>query len=697
MAEEKTNGEEIYGGADGALERAEKSMKARREFIKKAMEPAEKAKKDVVKATATDEVRLQGTKETTAPKSLKPYVERINVVDRKALSALIEAAKEEGREWKVSRCLKEGYRYTFMTMRNATKLNEKEDLGAKKEKEAEAPKKETKKKADAPADVTGLELTAVPAEDLPMPDDADVAGAEPEHVLTAMDVIRSMFDISVTEDGRLSICAIPEGEPKEGEEPACVVSSRPITEDEQAAIGILPGEGEDVAEISDAHAEKMDAPLDEASSAEKRAYRNGGEDAEDLYYGRVIARIKDKALRDKVAKSYSGERGEKPRADAKTLMRKASDEEEAKFAKKQQKMQDKGYHEEDGYDMDEIEAPVEPKLSRKCPKCGKVDLNDAGECPLCDLGDESVLDDENESLRLREGKAKSIPNGKASIVIDYGRGWDYDDAPGCFHDEPVVDDTDEAIKKAISTLKDKISAHAKAHPAAYKEITGCDFGVKRPDAEDSANPIDYVDSMDISARNRPELSEARKEAIHNGKFIKTINSPIDAVDLIDELEMHDIDAAPADNGVMVPEEDYDEAIDVLMQMETREAGERKPCKRGIGREINPNYDSERDGCDGLYESSELNEDAPVEGVDVRLDDLDHFKPVAGARETWDAIAKEGKIKELAGILSDFAKDGKMTATDLNDMLWFERDWVFGRLGINGVDADDAFDVDAEEI
>lgn len=33
----------------------------------------------------------------------------------------------------------------------------------------------------------------------------------------------------------------------------------------------------------------------------------------------------------------------------------------------------------------------EPIERGKCPECG-MDLNDAGECPLCDLGDESVLD-----------------------------------------------------------------------------------------------------------------------------------------------------------------------------------------------------------------------------------------------------------------------------------------------------------------
>lgn len=50
------------------------SMENRRAFVKKALEPAEKAKDELEKATATDEVRLQGTKEPKIP-SLKPFTE----------------------------------------------------------------------------------------------------------------------------------------------------------------------------------------------------------------------------------------------------------------------------------------------------------------------------------------------------------------------------------------------------------------------------------------------------------------------------------------------------------------------------------------------------------------------------------------------------------------------------------------------
>lgn len=48
--------------------------------------------------------------------------------------------------------------------------------------------------------------------------------------------------------------------------------------------------------------------------------------------------------------------------------------------------------EDDDASTKQIQLPTMTKL---CPKCGIVHLNDAGECPLCDLGDASVLDDEN--------------------------------------------------------------------------------------------------------------------------------------------------------------------------------------------------------------------------------------------------------------------------------------------------------------
>ena len=67
--------------------------------------------------------------------------------------------------------------------------------------------------------------------------------------------------------------------------------------------------------------------LNEASSAETRAYKNGGKDADDLIQGKAIARIKDPAARDaavaaikagrpEVAKQFYGDRKEAQALDA---------------------------------------------------------------------------------------------------------------------------------------------------------------------------------------------------------------------------------------------------------------------------------------------------------------------------------------------------------------------------------------------
>ena len=117
----------------------DKVLANRRKYVKDAMKPAEKAAEDLEKATATEKVRLQGTKETKAPK-LKPYTESLDVKDRFELGKLIEGAKKDNRPWKVKRCseekLAEGYRYTFITTKvedifteslNKPTLNEEEE------------------------------------------------------------------------------------------------------------------------------------------------------------------------------------------------------------------------------------------------------------------------------------------------------------------------------------------------------------------------------------------------------------------------------------------------------------------------------------------------------------------------------------------------------------------------------------------
>lgn len=51
------------------------------------------------------------------------------------------------------------------------------------------------------------------------------------------------------------------------------------------------------------------------------------------------------------------------------------------------------------------------------------------------------------------------------------------------------------------------------------------------------------------------------------KFIKTVNSPVDTADFVEELEGNGIEFEYGDTGVYVDEEDFDEAVNILMEME----------------------------------------------------------------------------------------------------------------------------------
>lgn len=61
-------------------------------------------------------------------------------------------------------------------------------------------------------------------------------------------------------------------------------------------------------------------------------------------------------------------------------------------------------------------------------------------------------------------------------------------------------------------------------------------------------------------------------------------------------------------------------------------------------------------------------------------DLQSFKAWSGATDTLERIQREGKCGLLEQILEDTYPEG-MTETELNDLLWFESETVYGWLDI----------------
>lgn len=61
--------------------------------------------------------------------------------------------------------------------------------------------------------------------------------------------------------------------------------------------------------------------------------------------------------------------------------------------------------------------------------------------------------------------------------------------------------------------------------------------------------------------------------------------------------------------------------------------------------------------------------------------LVNFDAWSGAKETKERIINEGKAEEFDNLIEELYPDG-LSETALNDILWFEEDWLFEMLGIS---------------
>lgn len=61
--------------------------------------------------------------------------------------------------------------------------------------------------------------------------------------------------------------------------------------------------------------------------------------------------------------------------------------------------------------------------------------------------------------------------------------------------------------------------------------------------------------------------------------------------------------------------------------------------------------------------------------------LSNFNAWSGAIDTKERIIEEGKENDFDNLIEELYPDG-LTETQLNDILWFEEDWIFEMLGIS---------------
>jgi len=63
---------------------------------------------------------------------------------------------------------------------------------------------------------------------------------------------------------------------------------------------------------------------------------------------------------------------------------------------------------------------------------------------------------------------------------------------------------------------------------------------------------------------------------------------------------------------------------------------------------------------------------------TRLADFDAW---SGAKDTKETILKTNKGEEFDNLIEEIYPEG-LSITQLNDILWFESDWIYEQLGIS---------------
>lgn len=72
---------------------------------------------------------------------------------------------------------------------------------------------------------------------------------------------------------------------------------------------------------------------------------------------------------------------------------------------------------------------------------------------------------------------------------------------------------------------------------------------------------------------------------------------------------------------------------------------------------------------------------------IFTEDLRDFSPWAGAVDTWKKIEEAGKLDALENFIDECFPDG-ISFTSLNDLLWFEPEYVFEAIGIESDEEED---------
>lgn len=603
----------------------EKVLANRRKYVRDALKPAEEAKDELEKATATKEVRLQGTKETKAP-SLKPYTESFDVKDRHELGKLISGAKRDNRTWSVERCsdekLKEGYRYTFRT----TKLQEvfTESLNPNtrtlnEEDEDELPIN--------PDEIIELELGS-----------DEIPATEESEAEKAIAILKKLFNFHGGDKPNSFVVCLMDGDKEE----QCIEIPE-IPEDDLNTLHAVLFEPEEMGKEPEAEVEVEETPeedavvldLGEGLKEEKTSIHN-----EDDLIDEIIS--VNKLNHNKIDKYGSEEYW----IDDSIRNLKDLDDTWKTYIKGKGEDLEKAFLAITGYEIEDEEEPQEESLNEEKEEEPKLE----------------TFDEQMDFLAADEQEA----------IDGYKKVLD------------LVED--EHVKEQLQHIMDEEIAHKDFLELVKEDRTAVYSHEEAPEEFDTEvtisselPPVELEEPI-----QEPELTEAssaeKKAFKHGGEDQK-------------DLEF---------GRALARIKDPHERAMLLNQKRMEKAGNKMSDRPETDVTLKRHLDNvEKDFVKKQKSMSKagMQDDDGIlnEAAKISLDDLRMFNPWGGAKDIWELLVAQEKLDDLDKALEDMYPEG-ITASELNDILWFEQDWVIEKTGVEPfLKRDDAIEVEAEII
>lgn len=214
------------------------------------------------------------------------------------------------------------------------------------------------------------------------------------------------------------------------------------------------------------------------------------------------------------------------------------------------------------------------------------------------------------------------------------------------------------------------------------------------DVENSPYSIDIL-NFTIKIENENVIKDIDK-AVTGEDWIDNYDVIDTDGDIVDSFETEEeaIDYAKKNRGVAVEHRQYQYALlddfeseDIIDEYSDGTVWEREytksykyddeePQEEALKtKKVPPVITDEQKACkDEECKKKELDESLIV------TCDFDDYKPWSGAIDTYDRIEEEGKLGDLENLLEECYPEG-IYMVGINDILWFDWEWVFEELGI----------------